>query len=208
MCLQPECDLNVRTWQPELGVESEKNRPLTLSVSSHYAHTLAPIKKGNERVRNWQHCSLEMHLETPFLRTRIKTPTACIFNSFTVKNDRIVSCLSAFSGLQRFTTLGDPPVFVSRHTERESRRESPKHPQSYFHPDTKQQGCCRGFLLTLYGSVGVQRLPWQPSRSLGLLPLPGRVSPVTARIRRLIKVSFFYAHCRLFFLLFPFFNFL
>lgn len=52
---------------------------------------------------------------------------------------------------------------------------------SYFHPHTKQHDCCR-FLMTLYGSVGVlqhAQLPWQQSRGLGLLPLPGRVSPAT-----------------------------
>lgn len=36
---------------------------------------------------------------------------------------------------------------------RECTSGSQRHPRCYFHPDTAQQGCCRGFLMTLYGSV-------------------------------------------------------
>lgn len=46
-------------------------------------------------------------------------------------------------------------VFVS---SQRARAEAPKHPQCYFHPDTEQQGERAGFLMTLYGSVGVKQL--------------------------------------------------
>lgn len=95
-------------------------------------------------------------------------------------------------------------VFVS---SQRARAEAPEHPQCYFHPDTEQQGERTGFLMTLYGSVGVKQLARafmatvQSSRitAVARASQPSNRQPEYAT---LLKRFLPYTHCRLFFFLF------
>lgn len=136
----------------------------------------------------------------PFLRTRIKRNPSSIFNSFAEQKIEthlvclvgwLVVCIIWSAALQTVDD-GDPPLCLESVRAETKARSTPG---VIFHPDTKQV-CCRGFLLTLYGSVGV--LSWQPSRALGLLLSSGRVSPATGTVNTPPSKRFF-PYCRFFF---------
>lgn len=146
---------NLRTWQPDLGVDNKKNRPLT--------HTHTQKKKG----------LTVAHLRTHYKSSNNPPPV------FSTPLPNKIFCIRPICTLHTLD-VGDLPVFVSRQRVHERK---PKAPPVLFSPRYSTTGLLQRIPDDLiWQCVGAQQgssaleLSWQTSRALGLLPLPGRVS--------------------------------
>lgn len=149
-------------------------------------------------VRKRHHLAPEAHLETSFTHeNKDPPPPRYNFNSFIEKKTGSPPVCLLLSGLQslKHSVLMIRRFFVSNQSEQARKARSTT--RSYFHPDTEQQGLLqRGFLLTLYGSVGGAQTRLsshgnRPELSDYCRYQGASAQQPTARIRRLfIKVSF------------------